>query len=162
MKLFHFDKEFKLIQTMKITIPLLIKVLNNYLYMLLKGYFNSNIEGSNTSQIIENEKSYIGFYSQEKNEFIKFKKKIILDVLVEPNDFHVNENYILIFTPFINKHHLFHRKSHVFVFNHGGILLQKTGLGIGDDLHTKFLVVDEQNIYCADFETKKVIRLVFN
>ena len=53
-KLYHFDKEFKLIQTMNVRIPLLIKVLNNNIYMLLKGYFNSNIEGRDTSQIIEN------------------------------------------------------------------------------------------------------------
>jgi hypothetical protein len=112
-KLYHFDKEFKLKQTMNITIPLLIKVFNNNIYMLLKGYFNSNIEGSNTSQIIENEKSFIGVYSQKENEFIKFKRKIILDVLVSPNDFHVDENYIFIFSRYINKNHLFNTHSHV-------------------------------------------------
>jgi len=163
MKLFHFDKEFKLIQTMNVGIPLLIKVLNNYLYMLMEGYDNSNIEGSNTSQIIENEKSFIGVYSQKENEFIKFKRKIILDVLVSPNDFHVDENYIFIFTPFINKNHLFNTHSHVFVFNHVGIFLQKTGLDtIFYGIHTRYLVVDNKTIYCADHRTKIFKRLEFN
>jgi hypothetical protein len=127
-KLYHFDKEFKLIQTMYITIPLLIKVFNNNLYMLLKSYENSNIEGKDTSQIIENIKSYIGVYSQKENEFIKFKRKIFLNFIVAPRDFHVDENYIFIFTPFINKNHLFNHKLHVLAFNHDGILLQRHGV----------------------------------
>ena len=81
--------------------------------MLLKSYGNLNIEGRDTSQIIENEKSFIGVYCQKGNEFIKFKRKIILDVLVWPLDFHVDENYIFIFSHFINKHHLFNTHSHV-------------------------------------------------
>ena len=162
MKLFHFDEKFKLIKTMKITIPLLIKVFNNNIYMLLKGYFNSNIEGSNTSQIIENEKSFIGVYSQKEYEFIKFKRKIILDVLVQPRDFDVDENYIFIFSHFINKHHLFNTHSHVFVFNHVGIFLQNTGLDIVNPIDTRFLLVDNQTIYCADHRTKIFKRLEFN
>jgi hypothetical protein len=161
-KLYHFDKEFKLIQTMNITIPLLIKVFNNYLYMLLKSYGNLNIEGRDTSQIIENEKSFIGVYCQKGNEFIKFKRKIILDVLVWPLDFHVDENYIFIFSHFINKHHLFNTHSHVFVFNHVGIFLQKTGLDIVNPIDTRFLLVDNQTIYCADYETESFKRLEFN
>jgi hypothetical protein len=142
MKLFHFDEKFKLIKTMKITIPLLIKVLNNNLYILLESYENSNIEGSNTSQIIENEKSFIGVYSQKEYEFIKFKRKIILDVLVQPRDFHVDVNYIFIFSRYINKNHLFNHHSHVFLFNHDGILLQKTGLDLRSYRDTRFLFVD--------------------
>jgi hypothetical protein len=91
MDLFHFDKKFKLIQTMDIAIPLLIKVLNNEIFMLLKGYGNSNIEGRYRSQIIENEKSYIGVYSHNEKEFIKFKRKIVLEFLVTPRDFHVDK-----------------------------------------------------------------------
>jgi hypothetical protein len=161
MKLFHFDKEFKLIETMKITIPLLIKVLNNNLYMLLKGYGNSNIEGKRPSQIIENENSFIGVYSQKENEVIKFKRKIILNVLVEPLDFHVDENYIFILTFYINKHHLFDFRLHLFVFNHDGILLQKTELDIIFNLNTKLLMVDYETIYCADYNTKSFKRLEF-
>jgi hypothetical protein len=154
-KLYHFDKEFKLKQTMNITIPLLIKVFNNNIYMLLKGYFNSNIEGSNTSQIIENEKSFIGVYSQKENENIKFKRKIVLEFIVAPIDFHVDENYIFIFTSYINKHHLFDFKLNLFLFNHDGILLQKTGLDIWSYIDTRFLVVDHETIYCAYDETLK-------
>jgi hypothetical protein len=162
MKLFHFDEKFKLIQTMKITIPLLIKVLNNNLYMLLKGYGNSNIEGKRPSQIIENENSFIGVYSQKENEFIKFERKIILDVLVGPNEFHVDEKYIFIFSPYINKNHLFNTQLHVFVFNHVGIFLQNTGLDIVNPIDTRFLLVDNQTIYCADYETESFKRLEFN
>jgi hypothetical protein len=97
-KLFHFDKEFNVKQIMDIKTSLLIKVLNNKLYMLLKGYLNSNIDRNDTSEIIENEKSRIFIYSQKENEFIKFKRKILLDVLVQPIDFHVDENYIF-FSP---------------------------------------------------------------
>jgi hypothetical protein len=120
----------------------------------LQAYDNSNIEGSNTSQIIENEKSFIGVYSQKENEFIKFERKIILDVLVAPRDFHIDENYIFIFGWYINKDHLFQRKSHVLVFNHDGIFLQKTGLDISGVPNTKFLVFDYQTIYCADFKNE--------
>ena len=42
-KLYHFDDEFKITQIMDITIPLLIRVFNNTLYILLKRYLNSNI-----------------------------------------------------------------------------------------------------------------------
>jgi len=97
-KLFHFDKEFNVKQIMDIKTSLLIKVLNNKLYMLLKGYLNSNIDRNDTSEIIENEKSRIFIYSQKENEFIKFKRKILLDVLVQPIDFHVDKNYIF-FSP---------------------------------------------------------------
>ncbi len=150
-KLYHFDEELKIKQIMDITTPLLIKCINNNLYMLLKGYFNSNIEGSNTSQIIENENSFIGVYSQKNNEFIKFKRKIVLNVLVEPIDFHVDENFIFIFTPFINQYHLFNLKSHVLVFKHDGILLQKTGLDLRFDKTKRFLVGDYEKIYCSGF-----------
>jgi hypothetical protein len=160
-KLYHFDKKFKLIQTMYLTIPLLIKVFNNNLYMLLKSYENSNIEGKDTSQIIENIKSYIGVYSQKENEFVKFERKIVLDVLVTPRDFHVDENYIFIFTPFINKNHLFNHKLHVLAFNHDGILLQKTGLDMEFQADSRFLIVDNQTIYCADYKTKIFKRLEF-
>jgi hypothetical protein len=163
MKLFHFDEKFKLIQTIDITIPLLIKVFNNYLYMLLKSYGNLNIEGRDTSQIIENEKSFICVYSQKGNEFIKFKRKIVLDVLVTPRDFHVDKNYIFIFSLYINKNHLFNTQLHVFVFNHDGIFLQKTGLDtIFYDIHTRYLVVDNNTIYCADYETESFKRWEFN
>ncbi len=74
-KLFHFDEEFKLIETMDILISILITVFNNKLYMLMKGFRNSNIQGTNTSEIIENENSFIGVYYQKENEFIKFKRK---------------------------------------------------------------------------------------
>jgi hypothetical protein len=160
-KLFHFDKEFKLIQTMKITTPLLIKVLNNNLYMLLNAFRNSNIEGSHTAQIIEKEKSFIGVYSQKENEVIKFKRKIILDVLVAPTDFHVDENYLFIFTDYINKCQLIYPYSHLFILSHDGILLQKTGLNISSHLNTRFLVVDNQTIYCADYKMKTFKRLEF-
>jgi hypothetical protein len=163
MKLLHFDEKFKLIQTIGIAIPLLIKVFNNYLYMLLQAYGNTNIEGSNTSQIIENEKSFIGVYSHNENEFVKFERKIVLDVLVTPRDFHVDENYIFIFSRYINKNHLFNTQLHVFVFNHYGIFLQKTGLDtIFYGIHTRYLVVDNNTIYCADHKTKIFKRLEFN
>jgi hypothetical protein len=162
-KLFHFDKEFNVKQIMDITTPLLIKCINNNLYMLLKSYFNSNIEGKKTSQIIENEKSFIGIYSHNENEFVKFKRKIILDVLVSPSEFHVDENYIFIFSLYINKNHLFNTQLHVFVFNHDGIFLQKTGLDtIFYGIHTRYLVVDNNTIYCADYETESFKRLEFN
>jgi hypothetical protein len=151
LKLYHFDEEFKIKQIIDISSSLLIKVLNNKLYMLLKGYLNSNIERNNTSEIIENENSFIGVYSQKENEFIKFKRKIILDFVVAPIDLHVDENFIFIFSPFINKHHLFNLKSHVLVFNHGGILLQKTGLDLRFDKTKRFLVVDYEKIYCDGF-----------
>jgi hypothetical protein len=161
MKLLHFDKEFKLIQTMTTSVPLLIKVFNNYLYMLLKGYGNSNIEGKRPSQIIENENSFIGVYSQKGSEFIKFKREIILDVLVQPRDFDVDENYIFIFSRIINKNHLFTLQLHVFVFNQDGIFLQKTGLDLRSYRDTRFLFVDNQTIYCAYFGTKCFKRLEF-
>ncbi len=160
-KLFHFDEELKLIQTIGIAIPLLIKVFNNSLYILLESYENTNIEGRDTSQIIENEKSFICVYSQKENEFVKFERKIILDVLVAPTDFHVDEKYVFIFTPFINKNHLIDSNLHVFVFNHDGILLQKTGLDIIYELNTKLLMVDYETIYCADYNTKSFKRLEF-
>jgi hypothetical protein len=159
MKLFHFDKEFKLIQTMNITTPLLIKLFNNYLYMLLKGYGNINIGGRDTSQIIENESSFIGVYSQKGSEFIKFKRKIILDVLVQPLDFHVDENYIFIFSRYINTIHVFNTQLHV--FDHDGIFLQKTGLDFRFHNNTRFLFVDNQTIHCADYDTKSFKRLEF-
>ena len=59
--------------------------------MWKKGFVNENIEGRCTSQIIENEKSFINIYSQKEKEDIEFKK-IILEVLILPNDFHVDEN----------------------------------------------------------------------
>ena len=153
MKLYRFNEEFKLKQIMDITVPLLIKVLNNNLYTLLKGYGNSkNMEGSYTSKIIENEKSIIHIYSQKEYEVIKFKRKMIIDVLVLPDDFHVDENFFFIFTPFINKHHIFDHKSHVFVFDHDGMLLQKTGKDIWGHQDTRFLLVDYQTIFCADFK----------
>jgi hypothetical protein len=152
-KLFHFDEKFKIIEEKKdIKTPLLIRVLNNNLYILLEGYGNLIIEGTNLSHIIENEKSFIGVYSQERNELIKFKRKIFLDFIVAPRGFHVDENYIFIFSRYINKDHLFQRKSHVLVFNHDGIFLQKTGLDISGVPNTKFLVFDYQTIYCADFK----------
>jgi hypothetical protein len=43
---------------------------------------------------------------------------------------------------------------HVFVFNHDGIFLQKTGLGILGHLDTRFLVVNSQSIYCTHFKTQ--------
>ncbi len=92
---------------------------------------------------------------------IKFKRKILLDVLVTPHDFHVDENYIFIFTPFINKHHLFDIKLNLFVFNHE-ILLQKTGFDIWSYRDARFLVVDYQTIYCADFGAKCFKRLEFS
>jgi hypothetical protein len=153
-KLYHFDEEFKIKQIIDISSSLLIKVLNNHVYMLLKGYLNSNIERNNTSQIIEYEDSFIGVYTQKENKFIKFKRKIILNVLVEPIDFHVDENFIFLFTTFINKYHLFNRKPHVLIFDHDGILLQKTGLDLHFDKNTRFLVGDYQTIYCAIFRTK--------
>ena len=52
----------------------------------------------------------------------------------------------------INKHHIFDHKSHVFVFDHDGIFLQKTGLDIWGHQDTRFLVVDYQTIYCAEFK----------
>jgi hypothetical protein len=162
MKLYHFDEELKIKQIMDITARLLIKVLNNKLYMLLKGYDNSNIEGSGTSQLIENKPSFIGIYFQKENELIKFKKKIILDVLIAPCDFHVEENYIFIFTPFINKHHIFDFKLQLLLFNHDGILLQKTGFGIEVLIETRLLIVDYQTIYCADYKTKSFIKLEFS
>jgi hypothetical protein len=94
-KLFHFNSEFRKIETMNITTPLLIKVSNKELYILLNAFKNSKIEGSYRSQIIENENSFIGVYFQEKERRIKIKRKIILDVLIEPIDFHVDEKYIL-------------------------------------------------------------------
>jgi hypothetical protein len=154
-QLFHFDKEFKLIQTMDITIPVLIKVFNNNLYMLLQVY-----DRNDTSQLIENEKSFIDVYSQY--EYIEFNKKIVLDVLVLPNDFHVDENYIFIFSRYTNKDHLINHQIHVLVFNHDGIFLQKTGLYINSDQNTRYLVVDYQTIYCDDHEKKKFIELKFN
>ena len=160
-KLFHFDEKFKLIQIKDVSTPLLIKCINNNLYMLLKGYGNSTIEGSNTSQIIENENSFIGVYSQKENEVIKFKRKIILDVLVAPSEFHVDQKYVFIFTPFINKHHLFDFKLNLFVFNHDGILLQKTGFNIEALIDTRLLVVDYQAIFCVDFKTKTFKKLEF-
>jgi hypothetical protein len=163
MKLYRFNEEFKLKQIMDITVPLLIKVLNNNLYMLLKGYGNSkNMEGSNTSQIIENEKSIIHIYSQKEYEVIKFKRKIIIDVLVLPDDFHVDENYIFIFTPFISKHHLFDLYLRLFIFDLDGILLQKTGLDIPRHLNTRFLLVDYQTIYYADHDLQSFERLEFS
>ncbi len=113
--LYHFDKEFKLEHTMEITTPLLIKVFNNYLYLLLLTYRNLNIERKKTSQIIENEKSFIGKYSQRGNEVIKFKRKKKLDVLVQPLDFHVDENCIFIFSHFIKQYHLFDFNLHLFL-----------------------------------------------
>ncbi len=74
-KLFHFDEEFKLIETIDILISILIKFFNNKLYMLMKGFRNSNIQGTSTSELIENENSFIGVYSQQGSEFIKFKRK---------------------------------------------------------------------------------------
>ena len=146
--------------------PLLIRVLNNNLYILLEGYGNLIIEGTNLSHIIENEKSFIGVYSQEGNELINFKRKIFLDIIVAPRGFHVDENYIFIFSRYINKDHLFQRKSHVLVFNHDGIFLQKTGLDISGVPNTKFLLFDYQTIYCADFKndstTKFFKRLEFS
>jgi hypothetical protein len=153
-KLYQFDEEFKLEHTMEITTPLLIKVLNNNLYMLLQTYRNLNIERKKTSQIIENEKSFIGKYSQRGNEVIKFKRKIILDVLVAPLDFHVDEKYILIFSRYMNKHYLFDFNLHLFLYNHDGIFLQKTGLGILCFTGTRFFVVDYENIYYANFKVK--------
>jgi hypothetical protein len=162
-KLFHFDEEFKLIETMDILISILITVFNNKLYMLMKGFRNSNIQGTNTSEIIENENSFIGVYSQKENEFIKFKRKILLDVLVQPIDFHVDKNYIFFFTRLIHKHHLFDNKLHLLLFNHDRIFQkQKTGLDIFSHLKTRFLVDDDKTIYCADFETKTFKRLRFN
>jgi hypothetical protein len=154
MKLYHFDEEFKIKQIMDISSSLLIKVLNNNLYILLKGYLNSNIERNNTSEIIENENSFIGVYSQKENEFIKFRRKIVLEFVVAPIDLHVDENYIFIFTPFINKNDIFNLKSHVLVFNHDGILLQKTGLDLRFVKNTRFLVVDSGKIYCAEHKSK--------
>jgi hypothetical protein len=52
----------------------------------------------------------------------------------------------------INKHHIFDHKSHVFVFDHDGIFLQKTGLDIWGHQDTRFLLVDYQTIFCADFK----------
>jgi hypothetical protein len=162
MDLFHFDEEFKLKQTMDITTPLLVKVFNNNLYIIKNSYGNTNFEETEKRQLIENENSFINIYSQKENEDIKFKRKIILDALVQPNDFHINENYILIFSPFINKHHLFNFTIHLLLFNHDGILLQKTGLGINGDLFTRFLVYDNQTIYCADSHSMKLKCLKFN
>jgi hypothetical protein len=155
LQLYHFDEEFKLIETIDILISIFIKVFNNKLYMLIKGYLNSNIQGTNTSEIIENEKSFIGVYSQKENENIKFKRKIVLEFIVAPIDFHVDENYIFIFTSYINKHHLFDFKLNLFLFNHDGILLQKTELDIWSYIITRFLVVDHETIYCAYDETLK-------
>ena len=77
-------------------------------------------------------------------------------------DFHVDENYIFIFTQYINKHYLFDSYLRVFVFNHDGILLQKTGLDLWYGRDTRFLVVDYQTIYCADFYFKTFYRLEFS
>jgi hypothetical protein len=161
-KLFHFDKEFILIQIMKmkITTSLSIKVFNNYLYMLLKGY--GNVILNNTNQIIENKKSFIDKYSQKEKEFIKFKRNIVLDVLLVPIDFHVDDNYIFIFTDYINKHYKFDLNLDLFLFNHKGKLLQRTGLDIPQHLNTKFLIVGCQTIYCADFEKKTFKKLKFS
>ncbi len=159
-KLYHFDEEFKLIETMKITIPLLIKVLNNKLYML---YGNTNIEGRDTSEIIENKKSFIGVYSQKEKELVKFKRKIVLDVLVVPRDFHVDENYIFIFCRYINKHHIFDWKNlRLFLFNHKGKLLQKTEFDFWSNMGTEFLVDDYQTIYCADYYFQTINKLEYS
>ena len=83
------------------------------------------------------------------------------NVLVGPNEFHVDEKYIFIFSPYINRHYIMDFKLHLFVFNHDGILLQKTGLDIIFDLNTKLLIVDYETIYCADYDTKSFKRLEF-
>jgi hypothetical protein len=162
MILYHFDQEFKIKQIIDISSAILIKVLNNNLYILLKGYLNSNIKRNNTSQIIENEKSFVGVYTQKENEFIKFMRKIVLEFIVKPIDFHVDEKYIFIFTTFINKNHLFNRKPHVLVFDHDGILLQKTGLDLHLEKNTRFLAVDYKTILCADFEFKTFLITKFS
>jgi hypothetical protein len=168
--LFHFNNEFKIMHKMEIVVPLLIKVFNSNLYMLLTGDGNSSIEKRGKNRIIEDEKSYICIYSQKGEENIKFRKKIILDVLIRPNNFHVDENYIFIFSRYSNKHRLINFKSHIFLFSHDGIFLQKTGLDINDNVRTKFLIVDNETIYCADYITierkgyvvKNFYRLDFN
>ena len=161
--LLHFDNEFTFIKQIKVTIPLLIKVFNNHLYLLLNGYGNANIEGEETSHLLEDERSFITVYSQKEDEEIKFNKKIILNHLINPSDFHIEEKYILIFTRFINQMHLGNDiYSHLFLFNHDGILLQKTRLDILGHLDTRYLVVDFKTIYCANYLEKTFYRLEFN
>jgi hypothetical protein len=161
-KLYHFDKEFKIKQIIDISPSLLIKLLNNNLYMLMKGYDKSNFEASNRSQLIENKPSFIGIYSQKENEDMKYERKIVLNVLIAPCDFHVDKNYIFIFTPFINKNHLIKHKYDVLVFNHDGILLQKTGLELCFEKIPRFLVIDYETIYFADFESNTFVLMKFS
>jgi hypothetical protein len=130
--------------------------------LLLKGYLNSKIEGSSTSQIIEDEKSFIGIYSQKENLFLKFKRRIVLDFIVAPTDFDVDEKYIYIITPFINKNHLYSQESHILIFDHDGILLQKTGLELGFYKNKRFLVSDYETIYCADLDFNTFYKLKFS
>jgi hypothetical protein len=160
--LYHFNNEFKIMHKMEIVVPLLIKVFKSNLYMLLTGDGNSSIEERGKNRIIENQKSFINIYSQKGEENIKFNKKIILDVLIRPNNFHVDENYIFIFSRYSNKHRFINFKSYIFLFSHDGIFLQKTGLDINDNECTKFLIVDNETIYCADDITKNFHRLDFN
>ena len=99
-RLYHLDNEFTIIEETNVAIPLLIKVFKNHLHLLLNGYNNLNIEGEETSQLIEDERSFIAVYSQKEKEEIKFNKKIILNHLILPSDFHIEEKYIIIFNKF--------------------------------------------------------------
>ena len=55
-RLYHLDDEFTIIEETNVAIPLLIKVFKNHLHLLLNGYNNLNIEGEETSQLIEDER----------------------------------------------------------------------------------------------------------
>ena len=82
--------------------------------------------------------------------------------MISPSDFHIDEEFIFIFTKYINQMHLVNGNDYLFLFDHDGILLQKTGLDIFGHRFTRYLVVDFKTIYCANYLEKTFYRLEFN